>query len=218
MTFLEKIKIILKKSSIIPYFILFMISMVLFFQFKNNEIMPTHDGGLHLKRIMGVIQAMEDGQFPPIISPYFANGFGYALNLFYNPITTFFPLLIKLYTNSYAEALKWFAFLTIWLSGIAMYHFTKQVSGRRKIALLSAILYITVPYKLMDIYVRFAIGEFTAFLFIPFLFMGLYNLLKQDGSKHYFVTIGAVRLIAFTYNYNSIRSYPRICFSSMFFQ
>ena len=46
-----------------------------------------------------------------------------------------------------------------------------------------------------DVYKRFAIGEFASFVFMPLLFIGMYNLFNQDGKKHYFITIGAVGLV-----------------------
>ncbi len=117
------------------------------------------------------------------------------MNLFYPPIVTYVPLLIKLFTEHYYTALKIFASITICLSGITMYHFIYQITKKRTIALFSAIFYLIAPYKLANVYKRFAIGEFTAMIFIPLVFLGLYNLFNQDGKKHHFITIGATGLM-----------------------
>ena len=71
---------------------------------------------------------------------------------------------------------KLFGVFCIILSGIGMYQFTYQVTKKRTIALFTAILYMAAPYKLANLYKRLAIGEFTASVFIPYVFMGLYNL------------------------------------------
>lgn len=76
-----------------------------------------------------------------------------------------------------------------------MYSFVNKVTNKRAIALFSAIIYLIVPYKLGDVYIRFAIGEFAAFVFLPILFIGMYSLFNQDGKKHYYIAIGAIGLL-----------------------
>lgn len=117
------------------------------------------------------------------------------MNLFYNPLVTYIPLLIKLFIPSYAISLKVFAGLCIILSGITMYKCVFSITNKKTIALFSALVYLMVPYKLGDVYKRFAIGEFAAFIFIPLLFIGMYNLFNQDGKKHFFIAIGAIGLL-----------------------
>ena len=117
------------------------------------------------------------------------------MNLFYNPIVTYIPLLIKLFTPTYAMALKVFAGICIVLSGITMYKCVYSITSKRAVALFSALIYLMVPYKLGDVYKRFAIGEFTSFVFIPLLFIGMYNLFNKDGKKHYYIAIGATALL-----------------------
>ena len=60
---------------------------------------------------------------------------------------------------------------------------------------LSAILYMVFPYRLEIYFNRFSMGEISAFMFIPIVFQGLYNLIHNEGNKHYYITIGAVGLI-----------------------
>lgn len=66
---------------------------------------------------------------------------------------------------------------------------------KREIAILGAVIYAFIPYRLETIFNRFAIGEFTAYIFFPMLFHGLFNLLKGDGKKHYYIAIAAIGLI-----------------------
>ena len=117
------------------------------------------------------------------------------MNLFYPPFVTYLPLIIKLFESNPAIALKIFAGFCIVLSGISMYQFVFQVTKKRSIALFSALFYLIAPYKLANVYKRFAIGEFTAMVFMPYVFLGIYNLFEQDGKKHYFIAIGAIGLM-----------------------
>lgn len=192
---LNKIIEQIKENKWFHYAIIVIIGIILSIPLCKIQIRDTHDGFLHLLRMLGTNNALKIGEIPPIVAPYFCNGGGYAMNLFYNPLVTYIPLLIKLFIPSYAVALKIFGGLCIILSGITMYQFVFQVTKKRAIALFAAIIYLISPYKLGDVYKRYAIGEFASFVFMPILFIGIYNLFNQDGKKHYYIAIGAIGLV-----------------------
>lgn len=185
----------LKNNKYLHYIILIIIGVILSSFLTQIQIRDTHDGSLHMLRLIGTKDTLDIGQFPPLINQNYCRGVGYSMNLFYPPLVTYIPLLIKLFVPTYAAALKIFGGLCIVLSGITMYKFSYQVSKNRLISLFSAIFYLIAPYKLANVYKRFAIGEFAALVFIPLVFMGLYNLFKQDGKKHYYIAIGAIGLM-----------------------
>ncbi|MFR0823443.1 MAG: DUF6541 family protein [Clostridia bacterium] len=185
----------IKEDKKMHYVLIIIVGILLSIPLCQIQIRDTHDGALHLIRLIKTAQAMEIGQMPPLIAPNIINGAGYAMNLFYPPLVTYIPLLIKLITPTYIMALKVFGGLCIILSGITMYQFTYQVTKRKSMALFAAIFYMIAPYKLSDVYKRYAIGEFTALIFVPFVFLGLYNLFQEDGKKHYYIAIGAIGLM-----------------------
>lgn len=192
---IDKFLNVIKNNKWIHYTIIIIIGIIISIPLYKIQISDTHDGALHFLRMFGTVNTLKLGQFPPLMAPYYCNGGGYAMNLFYNPLVTYIPLLIKLFTPTYMLTLKIFAALCIILSGITMYQFVLNVTNKRTIALFSAIIYILSPYKLGDIYRRFAIGEFASFIFIPVLFTGLYSLFNQDGKKHYLIAIGTIGLL-----------------------
>lgn len=117
------------------------------------------------------------------------------MNLFYNPFTTYVPIIIKMFNFSYIDSLKIFASICIILSGITMYNCCNYITKNKVLSLFVSIMYLICPYKLGDIYKRFALGEFASFIFFPILAQGIYSLLNDDGKKHYYITIGASGLI-----------------------
>jgi len=192
---LNKILKQIKENKWLHYAIILIIGVILSIPLCKIQIRDTHDGFLHLLRMIGTNNTFKIGEIPPIVAPYYCNGGGYAMNLFYNPLVTYVPLLIKLFTPTYALALKVFAGFCIVLSGITMYQFVFSVTKKRTIALFSAIIYLISPYKLGDVYKRYAIGEFASFIFMPILFIGMYNLFNEEGKKHYYIAIGAIGLM-----------------------
>ena len=192
---IKKIIYELKENKWLHYIIITAIGLLLSVPLIHVQIRETHDGFLHLLRLIGTVDTLKIGQIPPIITPNFCNGAGYAMNLFYPPLVTYLPLIIKFFTPTYSIALKLFGAITIILSGFTMYQFTYQVTKKRSIAIFSAIFYLIAPYKLANVYKRYAIGEFTALVFMPLVYLGLYNLFEQNKEKHYYITIGAVGLM-----------------------
>lgn len=183
------------KDKVIHYIIIIAASLIASIPLINLRIYGTDDGFVHMLRIFGTEQILKAGIFPPFIYSKFANGFGYAINLFYSPFVTYGPLFFRIFGLHYYTCLKLFAYSTILISCFTMYNFLYEVSKKREIAILGVVIYAFIPYRLETIFNRFAIGEFTAYIFFPMLFHGLFNLLKGDGKKHYYIAISAIGLI-----------------------
>ncbi|MFR8115523.1 MAG: hypothetical protein ACLVAK_00695 [Clostridia bacterium] len=169
----------IRKDKVIHYIIIIVASLIAAIPLINLRIYGTDDGYVHMLRIFGMEQILKEQNFPPFIYSKFANGFGYAINLFYSPIVTYGPLFFRIFGLHY----------------YTWYNFLYDVSKKREIAILGAVIYAFIPYRLETIFNRFAIGEFTAYIFFPMLFHGLFNLLKGDGKKHYYIAIAAIGLI-----------------------
>jgi hypothetical protein len=191
---------IFNKNKLIPYFIIALISLISLIPFFSMNLSFCNEARIHIARIVSVKQIISEGVFPPFISYKHMCGFGYALNIFYGALTTYIPIIISYITKSEIIALKVYTLLVVALSGFTMFNFVKYIVKDDKksslIALIAAIIYILAPYKLANIYSRNAVGEYTAFIFIPMVFQGLYSLLnsKKDG-KEYYIAIGAIGLI-----------------------
>ena len=185
----------IRKDKVIHYIIIIAASLIAAIPLINLRIYGTDDGYVHMLRIFGMEQILKEQNFPPFIYSKFANGFGYAINLFYSPIVTYGPLFFRIFGLHYYTCLKLFAYSTILIFCFTMYNFLYDVSKKREIAILGAVIYAFIPYRLETIFNRFAIGEFTAYIFFPMLFHGLFNLLKGDGKKHYYIAIAAIGLI-----------------------
>ena len=190
---------LLKNKDFISILILFIVTLVICLPMASNHLHVYYDDGIqHIARAYGTFEAIKNGGFLGNVIPNFANNFGYSWNIFYGAFTTFGIILFKLITGSYITAYKFFVAICLLLSGITMYAFIKRVSANTSVAVLAGGLYIMAPYHLTDLYVRNALGEFVSFAFIPVVFLGLYNLLKQEKGD-WLLTVGSC-LLLFTHN------------------
>lgn len=193
----------IKNKKIIHYTIIIIIGILVTIPFLWMQIKTTDDGKFHLLRLIGLDNAFKYSSFPFLVFPFFCNDWGYSMMAFYPPIVTYIPYILGIISGTFANGLKIFAGLTTILSGIFMYNFINEVTKKKGIALFSAIFYMIFPYRFEDVFNRYAIGEFSSFVFIPIVFQGLYNLLHGDKKRHYYITIGATGLLL-THNISTL--------------
>ncbi len=185
----------LKLKKYIPYIVILIVSLLLCFNFFRLNLSEFNEARIHIARITSIKEVIMNKIFPSFISAKHMSGFGYALNIFYGPITTYIPIFLSFICGSSIMALKVFTLLTVILAGFMMYNFVLKISKNKLLALVSALIYIAAPYKLTDIYSRNAVGEYTAFMFIPLVFNGIYEFINGNYKKNYLIVIGAVGLI-----------------------
>lgn len=179
----------------VHYILIILCTIILAVPMFQLSLVDTNDGKLHILRIMGVENAVNSGEFPPVIAPDFCKTWGYAINLFYNPIPTYIPLILNFIFHDIAFSIKLFMCFAMLFAGITMYRFLSNFTKNENIGFIGSILYITFPYYLSDIYIRGAVAEIYALAFVPLVFHGLYNLLHEDRKKHYYIAIGAIGLV-----------------------
>ena len=194
----EKIKEFYNKD-ICRYLIILLVSLILCIPMFNDKLNIYSDDGIqHIARAMGTEVSLKEGSLFGNVIDDFANKFGYSWNLFYGSFTTYGIIFFKLFTGSYITGYKIFMATMLFMSGVTMYMLVNKVTEKKDVALLASTLYLSFPYHLTDLYTRNAVGEFASFVFIPLVFLGLYNLLKTK-DKYYYLPIGAIGLI-FTHN------------------
>lgn len=203
----EKLKNFIKNKKAISYLIIICVSIYVCIPLCSKNIdISTDDGIQHIYRLIGTFSSLQEGNLFPVIMSEFCNGFGYSWNIFYSPLTAYLPLIFKIFTNSFVLCLKLFIFTTILLSGIYMYKLVFRITKSHKASVISAILYISAPYHLTDIYNRVAIAELATFTFLPIIFIGMYDLFKEN-KKSYYLAIGAIGL---TLTHNVLTVYTAI--------
>ena len=187
------------KKKIIDYIIILVFSLIISIPLLSKDLNVYSDDGIqHIARLMGTYQTITEREFPPVIMSNFCNLFGYSWNIFYSPLTAYFPLIFRIFTSSFELILKLFILLLSFFTGIAMYEFVNKVTKNRYAGLLAAVLYMFAPYRLTDIYMRIAISELASFIFLPITFLGMYNIFnceEKSVKKSLALTLGAVGLI-----------------------
>ena len=142
----------------------------------NLGINGGHDLLFHFLRIEGIAKELSYGHFPVRISSYWINGYGYPVSIYYADPFLLIPALLRLGGFSITTVYKGYIFaVNLATAMLAAYSF-RRIFRSRRIGLLLSLIYTLSSYRLMDVYVRSALGEYTAMIFFPLIALAVYNL------------------------------------------
>lgn len=159
-----------------------------------NYLIYGHDLECHLMRIEGVKDAILDGQMIPVIYPNNNNGFGY-LGFLYPSLFLGFSAVLRMIGASMVLSYQFMIVLINIATGIITYFSIKSMSDSDKAALWGTVVYVLSPYRMCDLYVRAALGESTAMIFIPLAMAGLYHILVGERKKWYYLAISLFSML-----------------------
>lgn len=137
--------------------------------FVSGGGMNGDDWLYHLSRIENIAQSLQQGQFPVRIYSQAKGGYGYAPSQFYGELFLYFPAVLRLFGVSLQAAYRAYVIaVQAVAAGISFFSF-RQIFKHDKTALLGSVLYLLAPYHLYNIYCRSAVGEYTAYAFLPLI-------------------------------------------------
>jgi len=145
--------------------------------------LEAHDARHSIFFLADFHQAMCDGAFYPRWATDFALGYGYPVFILYSPLAFYVAEVFHLLGASLTASVKVTYALAFIFSGLSMYAFAKRILGKRA-GLFAALVYIYVPYHLVDIYVRSAFTEFCSFAFLPLVLLSFYELLTTREPRY----------------------------------
>ncbi len=167
--------------------ILLLAALTAFLPYMLTGIKPGHDFTYHFMRIEGLANELRYGQFPVYMESMWIGDYGYPVSLYYSDIFLYFPALLRLIGFSFDSAFKIFVFTVNIFTAVLAYISFRKVFKKDSAAYVLAFVYTCFPYRLIDIYVRSAVGEFCAITFLPLVCAGFYGICvtepPQSGRK-----------------------------------
>ncbi len=146
--------------------------------------MPTgHDGEFHLLRIEGLVEGLRQGYFPVRMQTRWMEGYGYPVSIFYGDLLLYIPALLRLVGFTLEGAYKAYLFLINLGTALAAYACFKQIAKDKKIALIGTASYVFAAYRITNLYVRVAVGEYSAMFFLPLIALAIYRIYTEDEKQ-----------------------------------
>ena len=160
-----------------------------------------HSASLDLARLVEFDAAVRAGDLFPTWSPDLYTGYGSPIFQFYAPLTYYFAEVPVLIGFDYAAALKLTQLLALFASGLAMYRLASTYFPDW-VACLSGIFYMVAPYRLVDMFVRHALAEHCAFIWLPLIVWGTERVVSKSSRIGLFS--GAIATAALILTHNSL--------------
>lgn len=145
-----------------------------------------HDLVFHLTRIEGIARELSYGNFPARISSVWMAEHGYPVSIFYGDVLLYIPAVLRLFGFTIDQAYKGFVLIMNVLGVVIAQQCFERIFKKRNLAFLLTLVYMTASYRLVDVYIRTAVGEYCSLIFLPLIALAAYNIYsegKNDTTK-----------------------------------
>lgn len=177
------------------YFIIFLTLITSIPLFISLGIVSLDDFPFHYTRISYIKDELQMGNIFSKMYHTSLYNFGYGSGLFYPDLFLYIPALLNLIGISLVNSYKIFIILINFFSILSMYYSVNKMTKNNNMASIASIIYALCSYRLVDVYIRCAIGEALIFIFLPLIIYGIYLIIYDDYKKIYILILGMTGLI-----------------------
>lgn len=139
-----------------------------------------HDLRFHLMRIEGIAEELKRGQLPVRLSSLWMDGYGYPVSVYYGDLLLYIPALLRVAGVPITAAYKLYLFFVNAATTVLSYVCFQKIFNSQKIALLTTLVYATAGYRIVCLYVRAAVGEYSTMVFLPVVVLAVYRIYTAD--------------------------------------
>src|SRR3989344_346463 len=154
---------ILRNKLFLPI-ILFLVTIPVLLPYAKSGYFTTHDGEWAVVRLADMYRTVRDLQIPARYSGYLNAGYGYPLFNFAYPIPYYVGLIPLILNAGFVGSIKLLFALSVPLSAFCMFLLSRKLWKNEWAGLVSAIVYVYAPYRMVDLFVRGSIGESLSFI------------------------------------------------------
>lgn len=186
-------------------------SSLLFF---SGSLFNDGDLGFHLNRIISLAEALQEGQIPQRIQTQMLNGYGYTTPLFYGDLFLLLPALLMVLAVPVQTAYQIFVVCVNFATALVTYWCLKRMVADPRKAMAGTALYVFCFYRLHNLILRSAVGEYTAMIFLPLILYGFYRIYTAPDQEKLSLSACAPLIIGMT---GIIESHMLSCEMTAFF-
>lgn len=129
------------------------------FPLFGNRFIPTHDGEYHLIRIYEFSKVLASGNLFPRWAPELNSRYGFPLFIFHYPFPNYVGSFFHIFGFPLVQSFHMSLALGMFVAAIGCYFFLKKEFLDKFPAFIGAVIFLTIPYLYVDVYIRGSIGE-----------------------------------------------------------
>ena len=154
-----------------------------------------------LARIEGIADGLRHGAFPVRMNDFFYDGYGYPVDVFYGNALLYIPAILRLIGFTVTASYKAYVFCVNCLTTAAAYYCGRNIFRNKSTAAVMTLAYMLASYRMLNIYVRSAVGEYTAMIFLPLVFLGMWKTYTSDEYSFKNAIILATGMLGLVYSH-----------------
>lgn len=150
----------------------------------SNYQIAGHDIRFHWARIVGLAESLAAGDFPVRIQQGWGNGYGYAVSIFYGDILLYIPAIFYALGIPLIYVYKFYV-LCVNAATIGISYFCyKRLAQSKYIGVVCTALYCISINRIMNVNLRMAVGEYSAYMFLPLVLPGFKEIFCPGEEEH----------------------------------
>lgn len=181
------------------------VSLPLFTALFSRGIINGDDALTHMQRIEGMLHSIQNAVIPPRIHLSTLQNYGYGAGFFYPQFFLLLPVLLRAVGLNFIITTNLSMMILNFVSGFSAFYAVRRISHSSLGAALSAILFSFASYRVADLYYRSTAGESIAFVFVPVLVLGFYEVFNKRPESWPWITLGLSGLVL-SHNLSAILS------------
>lgn len=158
------------------------------------DVAKGHDLEFHLMRIDGILSDASWHNLPVRMQSKWLDGYGYPVSILYGDLFLYVGAIFRKMGFPIITAYRLFVVCINAATVLISYFSFKTYFRDRMISVLSAALYAASAYRLVDEYVRSAVGETLTIVFLPAIAASVYLIFTGDDRR---TRLRAAVLLAF---------------------
>ena len=154
-----------------------------------------HDLRFHLDRIENIKNSLLAGKFPVRMNYFSSGNAGTATPSMYPELFLYIPAILRILGVPQVFALKFFYILINLSCAYISYFSVRRITKSKYMGLIYSAIYTLCIYRLENIYLRHAMGEILAMVFIPLVMLGIYETIRREYKYWYLLVLGITGIV-----------------------